>query len=406
MTSPSSLPSLRAELLVRLALLTATAMLIGVAGVTLLRDAIASGHGALFVGILDAADVTFVLALGAYFVHGQLARPLEELLSAAEMVAGGDSRRRIPEAGVRELRSLAASFNRITERLIEEQAQLVRAEKLASVGRLAAGVAHEIGNPLSAINGYVHLLRGRLTDVTNRRDVSDTLGAMERESARIDRIVRGLLEYARPRPTAPTPIDVNDVLRSVIDLLAHQRALEGIRLTLELTPDALLVHGDRHDLEQLFVNLLLNAADAMSNQGQLVVRVERAARITLRQPAVRRSLAAGAMIEHAPSARAQLWLAGHDAAEVAKIVVADSGPGVAPELAERIFDPFFTTKQPGKGTGLGLAIVARIVENFRGTIWVTAAREGGAAFHVLFPIATRVVRSESELARHTKAERP
>jgi signal transduction histidine kinase len=214
---------------------------------------------------------------------------------------------------------------------------------------------------------------------------------MERECARIDRIVRGLLDYARPRPSTPTPIDVNDVARSVVDLLAQQGALEGVQVDLELTRQELHIHGDRHDLEQLFVNLLLNAVDAMTKSGRVVVRVERAARITLRQPSVRRSMSGDHPVEHAPSARAQIWLSGHDSAEIAKIVVADSGPGVPPEIAERIFDPFFTTKQPGKGTGLGLAIVARIVDNCHGTIWVTTAREGGAAFHVLFPIAAAAV---------------
>jgi signal transduction histidine kinase len=129
----------------------------------------------------------------------------------------------------------------------------------------------------------------------------------------------------------------------------------------------------------------------MNGEGRLLVRLERAARFTLRRTSVRRAEAGSDdAIEHPPTLRAQRWLAGHDAAEIAKIVVADSGPGVAPELAERIFDPFFTTKPAGKGTGLGLAIVARIVENFHGTVWVTSAREGGAAFHILFPVAGSV----------------
>jgi signal transduction histidine kinase len=134
----------------------------------------------------------------------------------------------------------------------------------------------------------------------------------------------------------------------------------------------------------------------MNGEGRLLVRLERAARFTLRRTAIRRDLiGTDAAIEHPPSARAQRWLASHDAVEIAKIVVADSGPGVAPEIAERIFDPFFTTKPAGKGTGLGLAIVARIVENFHGTIWVTTAREGGAAFHLLFPVAGALDSSRS-----------
>ena len=165
--------------------------------------------------------------------------------------------------------------------------------------------------------------------------------------------------------------------------------------------------GQRHDLEQLFVNLFINAVDAMKGRGRLVVRLERAARFTLRQPAVRRDLAdvAGA-VEHPPSARAQQWLAGHEAVEIAKIVVADSGPGIAPELTERIFDPFFTTKPAGKGTGLGLAIVARIVDNFDGTVWVTTSREGGAAFHVLFPVVAAPISADRQGRRSDRRPTP
>jgi signal transduction histidine kinase len=164
-----------------------------------------------------------------------------------------------------------------------------------------------------------------------------------------------------------------------------------VDLSLELTNEPLLVGAQRHELERLFVNLLVNAVDATDGRGRIVVRLERAARLTLREPAIRRSEPNGdGTIEHPPSSRVQLWLAGNDAAEIAKIIVADSGPGVPAALAERIFDPFFTTKR-GSATGLGLAIVARIVENMCGTIWVTEAREGGAAFHLLLPVAANTV---------------
>ena len=222
---------------------------------------------------------------------------------------------------------------------------------------------------------------------------------MERESARIERIVRGLLDYARARPPLPSAVDIHDVIRSTVELLRSQGALERIDVALELTDARLVIDGQRHDLEQLFVNLILNAADAMNGRGRIVVRLERAARFTLREPATRRSETANdGVIAHPPSSRVQQWLEGNDSAEVATIVIADSGPGVPAALAERIFDPFFTTKPKGKGTGLGLAIVARIVDNFRGAIWVTTAREGGAAFHVLFPMAGASMRSGRSVA--------
>ena len=401
-----SVSSLRTELLVRLALLTAAALFLAVASVVLLYDVMDPSQGAIYISVLVAADVCVVVAYGAFLVQRLVIQPLREAVVAAEAIAAGDLRRRVPEGSSTELQQLSASVNRMTDRLLEEQSQVVRAEKLASIGRLAAGVAHEIGNPLGAIHAYVHTLR-RAPDA---RDARELLEAIDRESGRIDRIIRGLLDYARSRPLGPTPVDVSATARSTVDLLATQGVLKGVEVVLQLPSQAAgvgpWIHADRHDLEQLFVNLLLNAADALEHRGRLVVRVERAARLTLRLPAVRRELDAGvAPVEHAPSTRAQSWLSRHDAVEVARIVIADSGPGVPPELAERIFDPFFTTKHPGKGTGLGLAIVARVVDNLGGTVWVTEAREGGAAFHVLLPLAPAAgsIRATPSMSRRAHA---
>ena len=390
MTTLLAAPALRSALLVRLAALATGAVLIGV-GATATLAHVGEVMRPLLIGAIVVADVSLFVALGAMVIQRLVVLPLRDAVIAAEAIAAGDLRRRVAGSGTRELDDLAASVNRVTERLLGEQAQLVRAEKLASVGRLAAGVAHEIGNPLSAIQGYLYLLRGKLADRMDQQEVAEALAALDRECDRIHRIVRGLLDYSRKRKHTPTAVDLNDVARTAVELLITQGVLTGIDVSLELAREALTVQADRHDLEQLFVNLLINASDAMDRSGTIVVRVERTARIALRQPRVRRlPPATGVAVEHAPSTRAQLWLAGHDAAEIAKIVVADSGPGVSPELAERIFDPFFTTKEPGKGTGLGLAIVSRIVDSLRGTIWVTGSREGGAAFHLLFPIAPTV----------------
>ena len=388
-SSPATTPSLRTRLLLGLAVGLAAALLVAAVVVAPLRHVLAADTIAFVVFI---ATVLAAFGIGASILLERLVvRPIRRVTVAAEQIADGDLDSGIPRHPTRELGDLATGFSRVTERLREDQTQLIRAEKLASIGRLAASVAHEIGNPISAIFAHLHLLRARLGDDA-RTDVRDGLAALERESARIDRIIRGLLDYARARPADVSPIDVDNVIRAVVDLLRSQGALAQVDVVLELTNEPLLVTGQRHDLEQLFVNLFINAVDAMNGAGQLIVRLERAARFTLRRTAVRRDLAGtDDAIEHPPSLRAQRWLASHDAAEIAKIVVADSGPGVAPELSERIFDPFFTTKPAGKGTGLGLAIVARIVENFHGTVWVTSAREGGAAFHILFPVAGSAV---------------
>jgi signal transduction histidine kinase len=381
----TTLPSLRTELLATFAILACAALTFAVASVVLLYDATDPARGALYICLLIAADVLVVVAFGAWKLRQLVLRPLRAAAEIAEEIADGDLHLRLPDQRSHELQQLAASVNRMTERLIHEQAQLVRAEKLASVGRLAAGIAHEIGNPLGALNGYAHLLRSSTKDSSAREAVS----GVERETARIDRIVRGLLDYARPRRPIPTPIDINDTLRRVVDLLSAQGQLKRVSLVMELANEGPFVHGEQHEIEQVFVNLLLNAADAVNHSGTIAIRTACMPSEMLEQGASRRSSDSRfTLVPHPPAPRVQHWLGSERRSSwVVKVVVADSGPGVSPEHAERIFDPFFTTKEPGKGTGLGLAIVARVVENLDGIVWVDRAREGGAAFHLLFPLA-------------------
>jgi hypothetical protein len=276
----------------------------------------------------------------------------------------------------------------MTTRLLEEQTLVVRTEKMASVGRLAAGIAHEIGNPLGAINGYTHILRRRL----RANGLDDELDAIERETTRIDRIVRGLLDYARPRRTTPESIDIGECVDRVVTMLRDQGALKQVDVRTDIESGIPALSGDRHELEQAFVNLLLNAADAMKGSGTVTVGARSDSLVALREgTATRKDDPPSALAERERNPRVRAWL--HRVGEPVRILtvtVADSGPGVDPDDADRIFDPFFTTKPPGKGTGLGLAIVARIVDNLGGVVWVRPAREGGAAFVMMFPLGVVV----------------
>jgi signal transduction histidine kinase len=382
------LPSLRWELLGNLAVLATAALMLAVASLLVFTGIAESRNAALWLTLLIIADVMIFVVFGGYLVRRLVIRPVDEIVAAAEAIAEGDLARRAPSMGSVELARLATSLNRMTTRLLEEQTLVVRAEKMASVGRLAAGIAHEIGNPLGAINGYTHLARRRLRD----RGLEDELEAIERETTRIDRIVRGLLDYARPRRATPESIEVDECVGRVVTMLRDQGALKQVEVRVEIPAGVPALSGDRHELEQALVNLLLNAVDAMQGNGSVTIAARADSLASLRDDtALRKGDSPSVLAERERNPRVRAWL--HRVGEPARILtvtVADSGPGVDSDDMERIFDPFFTTKPPGKGTGLGLAIVARIVDNLGGVVWVRPAREGGAAFVMMFPLGVVV----------------
>ena len=344
-------PSLRTELLFNLGFLAAGALLLAVPSAAIASRVGQTGVGVVLLAALIVADVAIFIVFGRYLVARLITRPVDALVAATGAVADGELSRRAAPAGTREFDRLAASVNRMTDRLLDAQGLLVRAEKLASVGRLAAGVAHEIGNPLAAIGNYVEVLRRRGAD-------PELVASVEREAARIDAIVRSLLDYARPRSGQRDVLDVADVVAGAVALLDAQGVLRGVAVEVRPEPGLPAVRGDRSDLEQVFVNLLLNAVDATGPGG-----------------AVRVGLAAGpAQPAGAPSS-----------SRTVTVTVDDSGSGIPADLRERVFDPFFTTKEPGRGTGLGLAIVQRIVHDHGGRVDVGTGALGGAAFTVTLP---------------------
>jgi len=255
----------------------------------------------------------------------------------------------------------------------------VRSEKLASIGRLAAGIAHEVGNPLGAIGTYVEVLLRRGAD-------PEVVTGVARELERLDRIVRGLLDYARPQEEALAPLDPAGVAQGAYGLLQAQGALKPARATLELVPTIPRMLGRAHLLEQAIVNLMLNAVDAAPG-GIVILGVRAWAYESRRASPKRGSDPQRATFPRHPETRpARTDFAAGQRGVL--LYVADSGPGVPPEDRQKVFDPFYTTKQPGRGTGLGLAIVARAVHDMGGVVWVDTAREGGAAFKMFFPEAT------------------
>src|SRR5436853_2405060 len=247
-------PALRTELLFYLSFLAAAALLVGVATL-LLATSFAPERTFLLVMLLVALEVAVFIVFGRHLVNRLVLWPLERVVATADAVADGDLGRRAPDEETRDFAFLSERLNRMTDHLLDAQGQLVRSEKLASVGRLAAGVAHEVGNPLSAIGTYLEVLRRRGAD-------AEVMAGLARELERIDTIVRSLLDYAQPREEALQPVDVAVVVRAAFELLQAQGAIKAVRATLDLPAELPRIRGHAHALEQALVNLLLNAVDA------------------------------------------------------------------------------------------------------------------------------------------------
>ena len=379
--------SLRTELLVNLGFVTSAAViLVGLNTVLLLGGDLRDAWRPL-VALWLGSTLVFVL-FGGYLVHRLVIRPLRQLAEEADTLARGVVPADPPAYETLELGTLADRYRAMAEELLDAQSHMVRVEKLAGIGRLAAGVAHEIRNPLGALGTYVEVLRRRGSDPA-------VTGEMHTAIARVDRIVQGLLDYARPgavaRPTAG-PAELNTAVRTAVDFLVAQGMLRKDTLDVRLEPVPIPVRGEAHGLEQVVINLLVNAAQAAPG-GRLSVTTVRH-EFEPRHGAARR---AGPGLNGAGGSGAgngrRRWAARPRRPDLepgtpgAMLLVADEGPGVPEADRERIFDPFFTTKEPGEGTGLGLAIVARTVHEAGGVVWVDRAREGGAVFKVFLPHA-------------------
>jgi signal transduction histidine kinase len=376
--------SLRTELLVSLGFVTSAAvLLVGLTTLLLLGGNLREALWPL-IGLWAGNTVVFVL-FGVYLVRRLVIRPIEALTAEADVLAAGGQ----PPGTAyetRELSDLSARYREMADELLDVQSHVVRVEKLAGLGTLAAGVAHEIRNPLGALGTYVEVLERRGADQGIAAEMHEAIG-------RIDRIVQGLLDYARPAgPRAGVvrqgvgQADLNAAVATAAEFLRRQGLLRDRQLEMRLERGLPCVPGDRHGLEQVVINLLVNAAQACPHGWLAAGTVRQVYQPKHRAAARREPLAYGGTV-------GRRWTSRPRRRDLppgtpgAILYVADAGPGVADADRERIFDPFFTTKPPGEGTGLGLAIVARTVEDAGGMVWVDRAREGGAVFKVFLPFA-------------------
>lgn len=332
---------------------------LGVLDVTLsLADvdlAVAKGRrSALLMAIAGIAAISLLLSS---LFHRWVARPVRTLLGATERVAAGDLAHRVPVARPDELGQLAESFNQMTTRLAEARNMVYQSNKLASVGRLAAGIAHEINNPLTGVLTYSSFLLKRAVDEDTRSD----LETIVHETKRCRDIVRGLLDFSRQVPPKKTMVDLNAIVERALAIVDNQLKVQNIQLTRTLARNLPPFPADANQLQQVVLNLLVNAADSFELPDRHVF------------------VATDLKIV--------------DGRQTVEIKVADNGTGISDQNLGHIFEPFFTTKE-NRGTGLGLAVCWGIVTEHGGTIEVDTKIGRGTTFTVRLPIGTPAAPAE------------
>ncbi len=322
--------------------------------------------------VVAALGVLVVLGL-TYLITRSMIHPLEEIVVASTRIAAGDLDHTVNVSARDEIGLLASSFNKMvaslktmkleleewgrtleekvktrTEELMTVKNQMAQSEKLASIGRLAAGVAHEINNPLGGILAFSSLA---LEDCDEKHPLRQNLEIVVKQTMRCRETVKGLLDFARQSSAAEVPTEINSVIEKTLSLLENQSIFQNIKIVLRLGSGLPQVLIDPGQLQQVVVNIAINAVDAMEESGTLTVETR---------------------YEAAP--------------QDVLLRISDTGKGIPDENLPLIFEPFFTTKKVGQGTGLGLSIVHGIVTRAGGKIEVATSTKG-TAFTIRLPVA-------------------
>lgn len=292
---------------------------------------------------LGVGIISFVLGVG--LLELQVLRPLAALRDGVRDVAAGNIATRVIEEGPSELRAFAGAFNDMTERLAarlreleQQRTELAKAEQLAGLGRIAAGTAHEVGNPLATILGYVELLLDSRHDPPLDAASREMLVRVREQIVRIQSLVGQLLDYSRAAQTRMERLPLHSTTERMLALLRHDPRCADVRFSID-GPEV-EVDADAAKLDQVLQNLLVNAARAARSIGD---------------------------VGHAPAVAVRI-AAGDEPDDGPTVEIQDNGPGVAPQIRDRLFQPFVTTAKAGEGTGLGLAISAGLVERMGGSL--------------------------------------
>ena len=315
--------------------------------------------------LISLAVVAALLALTGGLLARQVTRPLQAMEERMEAVASGHLTRLAPDSPDREFVSLAEAFNHVLDELERRRSTLIRAEKLASLGTLLSGVAHELNNPLSNISSSAQILKEDPDAEPGFR--TQLIEDIDAETLRARRIVRALLDYAGDREFKPAAVPLAELVEETLRFLKSKRP-PGVEVRVDIPPH-LAVRGDRPRLQQVLLNLVINAFDAMGGAGILSVSA--------------RAATSGDRDDLLPASLGQC----RPGNPVVDLVLADTGPGIPDTLLAKVFDPFFTTKPVGQGSGLGLFITHEIVEEHGGCIGVANRPGGGAEFRLRLPAA-------------------
>ncbi|HOP28192.1 MAG TPA: cache domain-containing protein [Spirochaetota bacterium] len=342
-----------------------------IAGYTPLGDTTGKTVGILYVGVpsdnyrwmqTNTASyvllITIITSLFAIFVSvyllKRIIKPINEVVEMSDIIAEGDYSSKLRQFSEYELSHLSSAFNRMTDAIYERdcriketaQNQIAQSEKLASLGRLASGIAHEINNPLTGILTYSSMLKEDLAD----SQYIDDLQIIIDETMRCRKIVRGVLDFARETSLEKQTLDLNKALVTAVRIIEKHITFQNVNIIKSFSPDIPHVNVDLDQMKSVFNNLLVNAADAMPEGGDLTISTSY-----------------------------------NPAEKMVYVSFSDTGTGIPEEHLDKIFDPFFTTKEPGKGTGLGLSVIYGIIEKHNGSISVKSTPGEGTVFTIKLP---------------------
>ncbi len=332
----------------------------------------AAGKSILIYILFDGA---ILILFGFFLLSRYLVTPINKIIKLTENISEGHlTQPPLFLSDKNEIGKLSSALNTLSENLKIEKDKInehfkklqeknkelqqahnevIQAEKLASVGRLSAGIAHEIGNPLGIILGYIHMLRDKKTDDNVR---ADYLNRMEKETERVNNIVRNFLDYSRPEKQNIREIDLNKIIHETFALFSCQNDFKNITTLFNLADNLPPLTADVKEIQQLLINLALNSRDAMPDGGTLAV--------TSRLDSINKE-------------------------DRICLIIKDTGTGIPEKDQSKIFDPFFTTKSEGKGTGLGLSNVHRIVKSLNGEIELKSFSGKGTSFTIRIPLSGR-----------------